>query len=405
VETADGLDRGWDWGAGPNAWRNQDKRPGRPEAQFPGTVPGGGVLRSDSRGSVKVLCSLSRVVAGSRLDLPTYNRPNSSVRDLPGVPIVVRRRRPSRLTVLVAGFESEWVVFLFVRWSSDIQQWGLMWRLPRRERAGVQTIGTDRLLRKSSFSPTEVAQWLIDHDNHPWDKTSMSYHVRRPTHDTPAEVETINSFVRRYPADRVFMNTSIALDEDLPMPLPADEASDEEVLASGGSMTRGNHSTAKPQPRLSSRPACSVKIPRSVPLQDPRMSAYDSMDADPNLATAALRGSSAELPTSLVTRMQAEGHLSLLEYYARAYHQANEGGYAPITEAVLVFAMTGIREDARRARVDKEAVRYELENAANRVDDLLTRLQCSELTASALLDSLQRSQDASPVARKHSRYE
>jgi hypothetical protein len=50
------------------------------------------------------------------------------------------------------------------------------------------------------------------------------------------------------------------------------------------------------------------------------MSAYDSMDPDTNLATATLRGISAESPTSLVTRMQAEGHLSLLEYYARSYH-------------------------------------------------------------------------------------
>jgi hypothetical protein len=83
-------------------------------------------------------------------------------------------------------------------------------------------MGTDRLLRKSSFPPTEAAQWLIDHDNHPWDKTSMSYQVRGPTHDTPAEVKTIKSFLRRYPADRVFMNTSIDLDEDPPMLLPAD---------------------------------------------------------------------------------------------------------------------------------------------------------------------------------------
>jgi hypothetical protein len=55
----------------------------------------------------------------------------------------------------------------------------------------------------------------------------MSYQVRGPTHDTPAEVERINSFVRRYPADRVFMNTSIALDEDPPIPLPSDDASEE----------------------------------------------------------------------------------------------------------------------------------------------------------------------------------
>ena len=95
------------------------------------------------------------------------------------------------------------------------------------------------------------------------------------------------------------------------------------------------------------------------------MYAYDSMDADPDSATATSRGSSAALPTSLVTRMPEAGNLSLLEYYAPAYHQTTEGGYAPITEAVLVFAMTGIREDARRARADKEAVRDELEDAAN----------------------------------------
>ena len=97
--------------------------------------------------------------------------------------------------------------------------------------------------------------------------------------------------------------------------------------------------------------------------------------------------------------------MSLSEYYARAYHQTTEGGYVPITEAVLVFAITGIPEDGRRARADKEAVRDELEDAANRVNDLHTRLQRSELTAPALLDSLQRSQDASPVARKQPRYE
>jgi hypothetical protein len=103
--------------------------------------------------------------------------------------------------------------------------------------------------------------------------------------------------------------------------------------------------------------------------------------------------------------MQAAGELSLMEYYARAYHQTAEGGYAPITEAVLVLEITGIREDARRARADKEAVRDELEDASNRVGDLRTSLQRSELTAAALLNSLQRSQKTSPVARKHPHYE
>jgi predicted nucleic acid-binding Zn-ribbon protein len=95
----------------------------------------------------------------------------------------------------------------------------------------------------------------------------------------------------------------------------------------------------------------------------------------------------------------------MLEYYARAYHQMADGGYAPITEAVLVFAITGIKEDARRDRADKEAVRDELEDAANRASDLRTRVKRSELTLAALLDSLKRSQDTSPVARKHPRYE
>jgi hypothetical protein len=72
---------------------------------------------------------------------------------------------------------------------------------------------------------------------------------------------------------------------------------------------------------------------------------------------------------------------------------------------VLVFAITDIREDARRAWADKEAVRDELEDASNRVSDLRTRLQCYELTAAAFLDNFQKSQDTSPVARKHPRYE
>jgi hypothetical protein len=169
-------------------------------------------------------------------------------------------------------------------------------------------------------------------------------------------------------------------------------------------VTRGGPSTTKPQSRLSSGLVCSVRIPRSAPPPAPGMSAYEAMDADPKSATVTPRGSSVELPPSLISRMLAAGQLSLLEYYARVYHKTTKGGYAPITEAVLVLAITGIREDTMRARADKEAVRDELEDAANRISDLLTRFQRSELTVAALLDSLQRSQDASQVARKNPRY-
>jgi hypothetical protein len=94
VVTAGSLDRGRDWGNRADAWRYQEVTPGRPEAQLSGTLQTGGFLRPDPRGSAEVLCSLSGVVAGRRLDIPAYVRPNPSVRHLPGVPVVVRRLLP-----------------------------------------------------------------------------------------------------------------------------------------------------------------------------------------------------------------------------------------------------------------------------------------------------------------------
>jgi hypothetical protein len=140
----------------------------------------------------------------------------------------------------------------------------------------------------------------------------MSYQVRGSTHDNPAEIETIDSSVRPYPVNRVPMKNSIALDEDTPTLLTFGETSDEEIMASGGP------SNTKPQLRLTSGPACPYKIPRSAPPPAPGMSAYDAMDSDPKSATVTARGRSAELPPSLVSRMQAAGQLSLLEYNARA---------------------------------------------------------------------------------------
>ena len=46
----------------------------------------------------------------------------------------------------------------------------------------------------------------------------MSYQVRGPTHEDPAEKETINYFVRSYPADWALMNKPIALDENTRRP-------------------------------------------------------------------------------------------------------------------------------------------------------------------------------------------
>jgi hypothetical protein len=92
----------------------------------------------------------------------------------------------------------------------------------------VQTIGTDRLLVRSNLSPADVTQWIKDHENHPWVAASKTYQVRGPTHDNTAEIETIDSFARPYPADRAPMNMNrpIALDEDTTTPLKFGEASD-----------------------------------------------------------------------------------------------------------------------------------------------------------------------------------
>jgi hypothetical protein len=83
----------------------------------------------------------------------------------------------------------------------------------------------------------------------------------------------------------------------------------------------------------------------------------------PEIGDSDHAGEFGRVTPSLISLMPAAGQLPLMEYYARAYHQAAEGGYATITEEVLVFAITGIREDARRDRADKEAVRDELEDA------------------------------------------
>jgi hypothetical protein len=68
-------------------------------------------------------------------------------------------------------FESECVTLLFGRWCTDIQQRGIMWRLTLRRRAGVTKMGVDKLLYKSSLSPSEVELLLTDHDTHQWCST------------------------------------------------------------------------------------------------------------------------------------------------------------------------------------------------------------------------------------------
>jgi hypothetical protein len=60
---------------------------------------------------------------------------------------------------------------------------------------------------------------------------------------------------------------------------------------------------------------------------------------------------------------------------------------------VLVFALTLISEDAERTGNDADVMRAKWTDSEVEVADLRARLQRSELTASALLDSLQKFQN------------
>jgi hypothetical protein len=83
----------------------------------------------------------------------------------------------------------------------------------------------------------------------------------------------------------------------------------------------------------------------------------------------------------------------MMEYYAEGYRQAGASGsyyQPPITEAVLVFALTRLSEEAERTVNAADVIRAKWNDSEAEVVDLRARLQRSELTASALLDSLQR---------------
>jgi hypothetical protein len=96
-------------------------------------------------------------------------------------------------------------------------------------------------------------------------------------------------------------------------------------------------------------------------------------------------------------------HLPIMGYYAEGYLQAGASGsyYQPqITEVVLVFAFTRLSEDAERTVNAADVIRAKWTDSEAEVADLRARLQRSELTASALLDSLQTFQNTSYEGRK-----
>ena len=72
---------------------------------------------------------------------------------------------------------------------------------------------------------------------------------------------------------------------------------------------------------------------------------------------------------------------------------------------MLVFALTRLSEDSKRAAKAADAVRAKWKDSEAEVTDLRVRLQRSEITASALLDSMQKVQSSLYEGTKRSREE
>jgi hypothetical protein len=212
--------------------------------------------------------------------------------------------------------ESEWVTLLFGRWCTDIQQRGIVWRLTLRGREGVTTMGVYKLRYKSSLSPSEVEKWLTDHDTHPWDATLMPCKVRGPAQDDPAEIETIQSFVRIYSGP----STSVMIGaEGDPVPqsvMVLEDGVEEEILASGGPSSRIRVPASAPMRLVSERePARSSRLvhPAAAPSNAAAFpSEYDRMDTRQIAATRTGAGPSPRLLEFLMGQLREAGHLPMM---------------------------------------------------------------------------------------------
>jgi hypothetical protein len=187
---------------------------------------------------------------------------------------------------------------------------------------------------------------------------------------------------------------------------------EEEIVASGGPSSLIRVSASTPMRLVSERePARPGRLahPAAVPTSAATvLSEYDRMDTRQMAATRPGPGPSPRLSDSLMGHLREAGHMPMMEFYAEGYLKAGaSGGYyhPPITEAVLVFALTRLSEDAERTVNAVDVIRAKWTDREAEVADLRARLQRSELTVSALLESLQKFQNTSYENKKRPRQE
>jgi hypothetical protein len=66
-------------------------------------------------------------------------------------------------------FEAGWAVLVFGRWSADIRERHIMWRLPNHARSGLAEIGVKNIFQQIPYFLEEVQPWLTVHDAHAWE--------------------------------------------------------------------------------------------------------------------------------------------------------------------------------------------------------------------------------------------
>jgi hypothetical protein len=235
----------------------------------------------------------------------------------------------------------------------------------------------------------------------------MPYKVRGPAQDKPAEIETIQSFVRIYPGPSSSVMAGADGDPVTPSVMVLEAGVEEEIVASGGPSSRIRVPASAPMPLVSERDPASpgrTVHPAAAPTSAAAVpSEYDRMDTRQMTVKGTGAGPSPRLSDSLMGQLREAGNMPMMEYYAEGYRQAGaSGGYyqPPIAEAVLVFALTWISEDAERTVNAADVIPAKWTDSEAEVADLRGRLQRSELTASALLDSLQNFQNTSYEGKK-----
>jgi hypothetical protein len=99
------------------------------------------------------------------------------------------------------------------------------------------------------------------------------------------------------------------------------------------------------------------------------------------------------LPATLERRLRDAGLQDFLQYYSREYRHHSRiriGEVLPLDESVLTSALGRLERTVVTVKESQRAVRYVLADAEERLDDMTTRAERSELLLTILTDAVAR---------------